>query len=362
MPYARCANIYGLPREVVQWLQGLNLAAYPGNVRRDFSNGFLVAEMLSFYYPTYFQMYQYKNESSVAAKQWNWNKIKQEVVEGTIHCKPGAAELMVQQLYSILTKNSTSELQSPNLDFTDRKYQEQLPYVARSTAIMSVRNNLTNSEMLANPDKRTNQRKAETILDRHQKNKAADKVLFPERFKLKPHLQKAVLKNVERPKREEKSPLYCSPPGVVATSRVTTTTTKEADPGASQPKCPKRASPVLTAAQPGTLKASPKPDEPCTSSVFWVHPGAAYQLDVHIKPITAGPWEDPYHKPELPLVTAFDVKEKQLYSKLLLHHNAPGQCCVTRWQHLPTCSTPDLAARQSFTVCIPRNHQPSARC
>ncbi|XP_061581998.1 spermatogenesis-associated protein 4 [Cololabis saira] len=186
----------GLAREVFKWLHTFNLSLYPNNVRRDFSNGYLMAEICSHYYPRDFALHSYDKGVSVCAKLKNWNWIQQslqkhrlhlskDAVEGTIHSKPGAAELLLQEVYTLLTKSSISDVQHRASDFTDREYQAMLPSLARSTATTAIKNNLKMTEIIVNPDTRTNQRKVETILRRYQENRAAEKLLNPGCFQVK---------------------------------------------------------------------------------------------------------------------------------------------------------------------------------
>ncbi|XP_044061877.1 spermatogenesis-associated protein 4 [Siniperca chuatsi] len=207
MSHAQSLKKTGLAREVVKWLQSLDLSFYPKNVLRDFSNGYLVAEIFSRYYPQDFPVHSYDKGTSLSAKQSNWRQIEKslqkqnlhfmkEVIDGTIHCKPGAAELLVQEVYSILTNRSIRDVQDPEPDFTDKEYQGLLPPLARSTASKAIKNNLRITEMMAEPDISTNHRKAEVILHKHLEHKAAERVLNPGRFKVKPNQGQLAAKNL----------------------------------------------------------------------------------------------------------------------------------------------------------------------
>ena len=58
----------GLPRSVVKWLQGLDLTFVIKNPKWDFSNGFLVAEIFSWYYPDDVKLMTYNTGQSLDAK------------------------------------------------------------------------------------------------------------------------------------------------------------------------------------------------------------------------------------------------------------------------------------------------------
>lgn len=83
--------------------------------------------------------------------------------------------------YSNLFKSllSIRDVQGPKSDFTDQEYQKLLPTVARSTASRAIKNNLRITEIMADPNISTNQKKTEVILHRHMEHKAAERVLNP---------------------------------------------------------------------------------------------------------------------------------------------------------------------------------------
>ncbi|XP_077984147.1 spermatogenesis-associated protein 4-like [Glandiceps talaboti] len=205
----------GLPREVLKWLQSLDLSFPVRNSRRDFSNGFLVAEIFSWYFPQEIQMHSYDNGRSLPTKLGNWSQLERffkrksleiphELVDGTIHCKPDAAELLVQLIYTKLTNRTIKRVQLDHeIDFTDRAYQDKLPMHARSTASMAVKNNLKITEFITEPNLITCQQKAQNIVDRHIEYRREERYENPERFDMMPTLGQLSPRKPPQPTYEE---------------------------------------------------------------------------------------------------------------------------------------------------------------
>eukprot|EP00921_Rhytidocystis_pertsovi_P001502 GHVQ01002580.1.p1 GENE.GHVQ01002580.1~~GHVQ01002580.1.p1 ORF type:complete len:663 (-),score=85.32 GHVQ01002580.1:1280-3268(-) len=109
-----------LPREVLKWLQALDLSYAVRNVRRDFANGYLVAEVCSRYFPQEVQMHSYDRGCNMTTKRSNWELLYKLMVtkklpfhldhfEPVMHCAPGAAATFVTKLYCILTNRKLPE-------------------------------------------------------------------------------------------------------------------------------------------------------------------------------------------------------------------------------------------------------------
>ena len=65
-----------IPREILRWLQSLDLAYSIKNPRRDFANGFLVAEIFYRYYVKAIHIHSFDNGISLPCRKGNWNVLR----------------------------------------------------------------------------------------------------------------------------------------------------------------------------------------------------------------------------------------------------------------------------------------------
>ena len=118
-------KVESLPREVLKWIQSLDLTYSVKNVKKDFNNGFLVAQILSRYYPVTndqqsnykaIQMHQIDNGFSMARRKDNWMQIQKflskiteittriDDVDTFIKNENGEILIFIMSLYQELTK------------------------------------------------------------------------------------------------------------------------------------------------------------------------------------------------------------------------------------------------------------------
>ncbi|XP_007528338.1 spermatogenesis-associated protein 4 [Erinaceus europaeus] len=184
-------------RTVLRWLQRLDLSFFPRNINRDFSNGFLVAEIFTIYYPWDLKLSSFQNGTSLKVKLDNWGqlekfmakkrfKLPKELIHGTIHCKAGVAEILIQEVYTLLTHQEVKSIQGEPVTFTDFNYQMNLPLVSRSTASKSIKNNIRLSELISNPNLLNNERKIEFLFLLQMLQRRLSRQLNPNWFEVKP--------------------------------------------------------------------------------------------------------------------------------------------------------------------------------
>jgi hypothetical protein len=66
---------YSFPRELIKWIQNLNLEYSFKDIRRDLINGYFIAEIYSKYFPKKISMHSYKNSMSAKTKDDNWAQL-----------------------------------------------------------------------------------------------------------------------------------------------------------------------------------------------------------------------------------------------------------------------------------------------
>nr|XP_004406526.2 PREDICTED: spermatogenesis-associated protein 4 [Odobenus rosmarus divergens] len=186
-----------LSRSVLRWLQGLDLTFFPRNVNRDFSNGFLIAEIFTIYYPWDLKLSSFENGTSLKVKLDNWAQLEQflarkkiklpkELIYGTIHCKAGVPEILIQEVYTLLTHREIKSIQDDLVNFTDYSYQMRLPLVPRSTASKLIKDNIRLSEIISNPNMLSNELKVEFLLLLQMLQRKLSRKLNPKWFEVKP--------------------------------------------------------------------------------------------------------------------------------------------------------------------------------
>ncbi|XP_045142508.1 spermatogenesis-associated protein 4 [Echinops telfairi] len=190
-PPKRCR----LSRPVLRWLQSLDLTFFPRNISRDFSNGFLVAEIFSVYFPWDFKLSSFENGTSLKVKLDNWAqlekflarknlKLPKELIHGTIHCKPGVPEILIQEVYTLLTHREIKSIQDDLVNFTDYSYQMRLPLVPKSTASKFIKDNIRLSELLSNPNILSNELKVEFLFLLQMLQRKLSRKLNPNKYYL----------------------------------------------------------------------------------------------------------------------------------------------------------------------------------
>ena len=158
----------GIPREILKWMQGLDLSYSVKNPKRDFANGFLIAEIFSRYYSE-IKIESFNNGTEVRLKLSNWEHLERmfgklniplgkKYWEPVLHNAPNAAIEYLKLVYMFLTKKEV--IIPPSAE------KPKPPPYARPIAV----NLLRNTEVQRIQDKKTKDNQAYTILAKHNEN------------------------------------------------------------------------------------------------------------------------------------------------------------------------------------------------
>lgn len=187
-----------LPREVLKWIQSLDLSCPIRNPKWDLSSGYLVAEILSWYYPQDIELPLFVNASSLDVKLSNWQRLKkfmnqrrfgipENYCDAVMHCKDGAGTLLLQTLYELLTSRQLKTMPAERVvEFTDDQYQSQLPDHQRSTAVQAIRNNLKSTELQLCDSLAVRRQLAQNIINKHAEDRAMARYNDPQRYNCQP--------------------------------------------------------------------------------------------------------------------------------------------------------------------------------
>ena len=180
-------NPNSLSREVLRWIQSLDLAYSIKNPKRDFSNGFLIAEIFSRYFVRGISMHSYDNGTAIRVKKDNWGQllkffrkqgldmITQDEVTAIIHCEDGAVASFIKRIYQALTQREVQEV-------AKRPPLEKLPAYMRTTGSKVVKDKLRTGNFTEHPDQTTTQAALEAELGTHEATLQLEKSVDPERF------------------------------------------------------------------------------------------------------------------------------------------------------------------------------------
>ncbi|CAG9570088.1 conserved hypothetical protein [Leishmania major strain Friedlin] len=102
-----------LPREILAWLQSLQLGGSVKYPKRDLANGYVIAHICARYWP-HVPLHSFENKAGAASKQSNWfvlQKVLRQkgvdvsaaMVDGMMNGADDCASTFLQQLYTVLT-------------------------------------------------------------------------------------------------------------------------------------------------------------------------------------------------------------------------------------------------------------------
>lgn len=177
-----------LPRDVLRWIQSLDLAYSVKNIRRDFSNGFLVAEIFSRYYAKDISMHSFDNGTAAKAKKDNWiqlikifrkiglhDLIDEQQAHHIACLEDSAATDFLSKIYQILTGRTLQTIvKKPTVG--------KEPGYAKDISLTKVRKAMQRSDLNEDSDIQTVSRIVSNVVVDHEKSLQEERLSDPDRF------------------------------------------------------------------------------------------------------------------------------------------------------------------------------------
>ena len=188
LPMAENMVANTLPREVLRWVQSLDLAYSVKNVRRDFSNGFLIAEIFSRYYAKDIPMHSFDNGEAARKKKDNWatliktlrklglgDLITEELSHQITCLEDGAAVEFLCKIYEKLTQRKLqTQVKKPTVG--------KVPGFAKDITVTKVRKAYALNDINDDSDIHEIERVGSMVLSEHQRSAQEDRHVDPERY------------------------------------------------------------------------------------------------------------------------------------------------------------------------------------
>lgn len=194
------ATSSAMHREVIKWIQTLELTCALTNPRRDLMNGYVVAEILS-RYDRSVSLHSFDTGGALARRVDNWHQLEKyfkarqmkdllggqsnAIVRETLCGTPGAAQQLLEKLYTHLTKKQLK----PNVvaEAMLKKKAEEIPPFMRPTAAELVRlqNNNTAqrlSMLTGHIDERYFIEKNATVVQKQREQQFQDRLEHHDRY------------------------------------------------------------------------------------------------------------------------------------------------------------------------------------
>lgn len=134
-----------LPREILRWLQSLDLSYSVRHAKRDFANGFLIAEIFSRYFPGDISMHSFDNGTKLSCRNDNWEQLfrffkKRDIPISRLDFEPcmkyelGASASLLVKTYQYLTKRNIAVFMATELPPTDAESMAAATAIKKSMA------------------------------------------------------------------------------------------------------------------------------------------------------------------------------------------------------------------------------------